>query len=443
MTRFRQLVERVRYRLFFVPLVAVIVTIGLSQATLALDNSYSDSVPDFLRTEFGSGRSVLSALAGGLITSVTLLLSLMLVAVQVAASQFSPRTIRDWIGSPTQKRAVGFVLSAAVYCLLIIRSMNEQGGTGIEAPHISILIAISLGVMCLLTVVHSVDYLADSMRIGRVANTIMDDTLKIVRKESRLFAAEAPRATPSTPEVVVTPPDGAVAIEAAEAGWIQYIDEDALIEATAPGQTVYVVAALGSFTFQGAPVAWVWPASEPSDAIRDSLAIGDSRTLQQDVSFGILQLVDIALRAISPGVNDPNTASDIVVHLGQILVAIWEGPIQPVETLSKDRRVIRHELTHRDYLLAALAPLRRYGADDFNVMATVIRTVRLVRQEVERRDLAGPIEPLNEFLEELLSDVSQGTLSERDKERLTILFHHGETTLRSHASEETEKGPSS
>ena len=125
--RLRQLLDQARHRLLFLPLLFVVAGIALSQSMLRIDRSWGDDdVPDILRTTVDSARSILTAISGGLITSITLLLSMMLVAVQLASSQFSPRTLRNWIGDRSQQAAIGFVLGTTVYCLLILRRRGRS-----------------------------------------------------------------------------------------------------------------------------------------------------------------------------------------------------------------------------------------------------------------------------------------------------------------------------
>ena len=103
MVRLRQALDRLGHRLGFIPLVAIAAAVVAAQVMLAVDARLDDSdLPRVLETTVGSGRAILTAIAGGLISSVTLLLSLTLVAVQLASSQFSPRTLRNWTGDRTQ-----------------------------------------------------------------------------------------------------------------------------------------------------------------------------------------------------------------------------------------------------------------------------------------------------------------------------------------------------
>ncbi len=423
MVRFRQLLDLAQHRLLLIPLLFVTLAVGLSQLMLAVDRSLTDAdLPTVLETTVGSGRAILSAIASGLIASVTLLLSLMLVAVQLASTQFSPRTLRDWIGDRTLQRTIGLGLGTTVYCLLILRETRTLGEGEALTPHMSVLLGLVLGVASLVAVVLSVDHLTNRLRIGAVAKGIMSDTVALIERNDQLGSKENPAVAPTTQtsggQAGVDVPGDAMVVTSSGSGWVQQIDDDALLAGVPQGSTVFVPVELGGFVMPDAPIAWIWPLPDDGDCadrVRSTIALGDTRTLQQDVGFGILQMVDIAVRALSPGVNDPNTANDLIVHVGVVLLALWERPESGSVQEADGRTLIRHDLTHADYLRAAFDPLRRHGAGDPSVAATIVRTLVALRSEVVRRDLPGPLAPIDEVIEQTLEAVEASELSEYDK----------------------------
>ena len=414
MVRLRQIADRIRHRLSFVPMLYVAGAIVLVQSVLLLDRAMNDqALPSWLETTVESARSVFSAMAGGLITSITLLLSMMLVAVQLASTQFSPRTLRDWLGNRTLQHAIGLVLGTTVFCLLALRSTRdfEEGG-GAVVPHVTVLVAVALGVLSLVAVVRAVDHLAQSIRVGSVADRVAAETIGVVEHgDDTVPGGQAPKVLPATepdgPRTIDIPPD-AVAIEAPHAGWIQQIDTETLLDAVPDASTALVVVSIGAFVPDQAPLVWIHP-PPAGDAARshilEAFAIGDGRTMQQDVEFGLVQLTDIAVRALSPGVNDPTTACDVVVHIGDVLLAIWARR-EPATTRTRDgRTVVLVRTTHVSYLDRALGPIRRYGCADPEVMTTLLRTLDLVRSESRRRGLPGPIEPLDSAIDDTIAAV--------------------------------------
>lgn len=435
MLRLRQYFHDLGQRLLAVPLAFVMAAILLAQFMVAVDRSLSDErIPSTLTTTVDAGRAMLTAIAGGLISSVTLLLSLILVAVQLAASQFSPRTLQDWTGDRTQQVTIGLVLGTSVYCLLILRETRALGEGEVLVPHMSVLLAVVLGVVSLTAVVRSVDHLTRSLRVGSVARSITEQTVSLVRRRGDRLTLEHPALKPAIRTAAIDRdedvPLDALVVTSEDGGWIQRIDEDELFEAIPDGSIARMAAGLGTHVLPGAPLAWIWP-PPPDDrcvsAIRATIGLGQERTMQEDVGYGILQLVDVAIRALSPGINDPNTANDIIVNLGVVLLAIWEYPEEPIVRSEEGRTLVRRHLAHRDFLNATFGPLRRYGIGDASVVETMLRTLVTVRNEVQRRGLAGPVAPLDETIDGLLDAFGRTDPDEVDAASVRALVEAGPT----------------
>lgn len=430
MVRVRQLIDEFTHRIQFVPILGMVTAIVLSQATLAVDRQLAASdLPRIVTTTVDGGRVILSSIAGGLIASVVLLLSMMLVAVQLASSQFSPRTVRNLIGDRSLQVAIGLVLGAAVFCLLVLRETRalEEGEELI--PHLSVVVGVLFGLGSLVAVVRSVDRVTNRLRVGIVARELLDQTVSIIEETSGTPPLHSPRLAPAQRptegEQTVEPPEQAIAIESDQTGWIQQVDTHAVLEAIPEGSTVYLVVPVGAFVQRSTPLAWVWPGPIPDETpvdVRRCVAVGDSRTMQEDVGFGILQMVDIALRALSPGVNDPNTAADLVVHLGAVMMEIWERP-EAASRLSKGgRTLITNQLNHAAYLRAAFDPIRRHGASEPLAMEAMIRTLTALLAEIERRNLPGPAEPILAVLEETADAIEASSLANTDKRSVLALL---------------------
>ncbi len=404
--RLRQIADELRHRLSFVPMLYVAGSIVLVQSLLLVDRALGDeSLPLWLTTTVDSSRSVFSAMAGGLITSIALLMSMMLVAVQLASTQFSPRTLRDWLGNRGLQNTIGLVLGTTVFCLLALRSTRDFGEdeTAI-VPHVTVLVAVALGVIALVAVVRSVDQLTHSLRVGAVAERVAATTIDVVGRSSEMTAGQATELLPGSgvSQIGFEIPALSAPIETESAGWVQQIDPQALLDALPEASSGFVAVSIGSFVPAHAPLLWISPPPADEDPCRqhivEAFALGDSRTMQQDIGFGLVQLTDIAVRALSPGVNDPTTACDVTVHIGNVLISIWSRDEPSTHHSHEGRMVVLMRTTHAAYLERAIGPIRRYGAADPEVMTTLVRTIALVRSEAIRRDLPGPIEPLDDAI---------------------------------------------
>jgi uncharacterized membrane protein len=379
-----------------------------------------------LATSVASSRTILSAISGGLITAMTLLVSMMLVAVQLASGQFSPRTLRNWLGDPVLRRSVGIVLGTVVFCLMALRSIRDTDRT-LTIPTVTVLVAVVLTIVSLIAVIHAVDHVTQNLKIGTVARRLVDDTLATIESEAGRRANQRPMTTPTASPRRLDPgdvPGDAVAVEAVGSGWVQQIDDDGVLDALPSGSTAWIVVVHGGYVVAGSPLCWLHPGDADGDVedavdrIRASFALGSARTMQQDIGFGLAQLSDIAIRALSPGINDPRTASDIVVHLGEVMTAIWRRERDDEMLADGERSVHRATPDHAEYLRAAFDGIRRAGRNDPEVMGTIARTMVTLRREVVRRGLPGPTRPIDEYLDELLESAQTDDWLARERDQL-------------------------
>lgn len=408
--RLRQLLQELRNGLSTVPLLFSLGAVALAFGLLQLDAHFGDDYfPVYLRTSEENARSVLSTIAGGLISAVALMLSLALVAIQLGSSQYSPRTLTNWLGDRILQIAIGLAVGTVIYCLVVLQTLdNFAAADGFVSPHRAVLLALVLGLGSIVGVVRSVDHLAKSLRVGTVAQTIMAETLELIyaKNNKQQGTKETNHAKETRP---VDPGGSEFVVEAGRAGWVQQIDQAYLLEQCPENERVTVLATVGSFTLDSAPLLTVtgnW-ASDGAEELRtvlgSAIAIGPTRTMQQDVGFGFLRLVDIALRALSPGVNDPNTAIDVTNHIGTLLLAVFEAPKAPELRIEDTRSVVIPELSHVEYLNQTLEPIRHAAQTSPLVLKSIVALSATIVREIERRQL--PTDP--QIFQGLASAVSE------------------------------------
>ena len=411
--RLRALRYRLSQSLFVVPAVLVAAALALAQIGLAIDRAVGpDSLPRFFVTTVESARSLLSSIAGGTITAASVVFSLTLVAVQLSSSQFSPRSIGTFLGDRFQQVVIGVVLGTFSYCLLVLREVRgplvEDGESVV--PALSVTVAVVLAIASLVSLMASINHTAQSLRVESVLKRLTASTIEVVR--SRYHGIVAPPVAHLGDEVEPEVPTAAVFVAAPQSGWIQQLSARAMVEAVPEGTTVHLAASVGEYVIEGSPLAYVAPEPDDIEGVRGGLlrcvVIGDRRTLQQDIAFGLVQLDDVALRALSPGVNDPNTAVDVVARLGAVLVEILvtNPPSRIVE--HEGRRLIRvSEPNHGDYVSMALDPIRRHARGEPSVLVALARTLARVRAEVGRRRPGADLAPLDRQIRLLRNAVDQ------------------------------------
>jgi len=441
--------DMIRYQLskslFFVPFLLVTFSLVLSQVTVWFDRQTgSEVLPVWFESTVESSRAILPAIAGGTITAASIVFSLTLVAVQLAASQFSPRLLRGFLSDRFQQVVMGTVVGTFSYSLFVLREVRKasEGSRDAFLPQVSITVALVLAVLSLIAVLASIDHTAKGLRVGKVADDVLETTLETVRRLFELRTSDAastmvidapglsPGAHSRHAETFVPdiPPDARI-IEAPSSGWVTGLQAETVCEVLPEGATAVISAAVGIYVVRGTPIAYVWSDDERMqdedfvafvEELTSIVRIEASRTMQQDVAFGILQLNDIALRALSPGVNDPNTANEIVVRLGAVVTEIYRRDLASAVMRSDGKTVIRStDPTYGAYVDLAFEPTRRHGRNDPRVLEVIARTIHSVIDDAERRFDDPLVEPLLDQIRLMESELDQ-LATEADRERVQL-----------------------
>lgn len=384
--------ERARASLFFVPTVFVVGAMAAAAAMLQVDVYLSQrhvQLPAFLETTTDSARSLLSTIAAATMGVAGVVFAITLVSIQLASSQFSPRVIPGFLRDSRQQRVMGLAVGTFAYCLVVLRAVRGSIEPGLAfIPHVSSALSLVLAIGTIVALIAFLDRSARTMQVGNIVHHLAEETSRRVRE---LYPDEAGSGSPS-PDVLL--PDGpGFDVLAKASGWVRHIDTEALLRATPPAGTMRLDLRNGSFVAAGQTVATVWPAPEAPDvlvpAVLGAIVLGDSRLILQDVAFGIRQLVDIGLRALSPGINDPTTAYDVIVHLGVVARQLLWRDLSPGAHILDDRRLVTaSDLSHEDYVNRAFDQIRLAGAAQSAIAATLLQTLGAIAADLERDGLS-------------------------------------------------------
>jgi uncharacterized membrane protein len=338
--------ERLRTSLWFVPSLFAVGAGVLAVALLALDHALAGTEPLF---GFGGtpdgARSVLSAIAQSMLTFTGLVFSITMLVLQLASSQLSPRVTRTFLRDRGNQVVLGLFVATFVYTLIVLRDVRAPvaDDTGF-VPAISVWFAFALLLASVAAFIYYIDHMAQAIRATTVIVRIWEETVDAIERRLPANARDVPAV--DEPEeraasIGAEPHPGRVIIKAPTAGVVVAVDDAAVLAVAArAGREVELVAAIGDFIPEGAPLAQLsgeWD-RHAADDVRDAIAIGAERTLEQDVAFGFRQLVDIALRALSPGTNDPTTAVQALDRLHDLLRRLARRPI-PRERRTSDGTV--------------------------------------------------------------------------------------------------------
>ena len=314
---FRKFLADLSETFWLLPALIVVAGILLATGLVALDRS--EVVPrwlidsPWLYNGGGTGaRTLLGAVAASTIGVAGTVFSITIAALSIASVQMGPRLLRNFTHDRGNQVTLGTFLGTFSYALMVLRSVRTQS-EGAFVPHLSLSVGILLAFICVGMLVFFVGHMADRINVY----TVID----LVGSEVRQTIA---RLTTDTPGAEQPPPDtwrDAVAVTDFRRGYLQQIDPEGLAEwAEAHGTAIRLLVRPGHYIFPGAPIAVVRPHVDGTEAaIRDSTALGPTRVSSADLEFAVSQLVEVAVRALSPGINDPHTAIGVLDRLGAAL----------------------------------------------------------------------------------------------------------------------------
>ena len=366
-------------------------------------------------------RSLLSTVAGALIGVAGTVFSITLAVLTLTSQQFGPRLLNTFMRDRGNQVVLGTFVATSLYCLLVLRTVRDASETagGAFVPHLAVTVAVLLTVLSLAVFIYFVHHTADSIQVATILARIAADLDKLIHRlhpeAAELGAAPEPPLPPS-PEA-----PRATILRAAGSGYLQTVDEQGLLALAEKHRLLVRSLHLpGTFVTEGGPVAHLWPdtvlAEGVAERLRANFTFGPRRTPVQDLNFLFDQLTEVALRALSPGINDPITATRCVDRIGQGLSSL--AARKPRPTLRYDGagvlRLVVPELALTALVANTLGAIRRFSGDNLLVALHLLDTVRAVTENTEHAELRRAL--LREA--ELVLETAKPVLIEADYARL-------------------------
>jgi uncharacterized membrane protein len=357
------------------------------------------------RSEPAVAQTILGTIAAAVMTVVSIVFAILLMTLTLASMQFSPRIIVSFSQDRVTQQTLGIFLGTFLYCLAALPFAHTLPQP--EEPVLTVLGSMLLSILCvawLLFFIHhisqaiSVNHIVD--RIAVETEAIIDETMPMPRRTNRLAAPP--------PDTDIPADSRARDLASEQSGYVRFIDTKRLVGfAKAKGVKIRVLRRVGHFVPAGVPVLTITSGDKLHQgdyaAVRTFFELGPTRTLQQDIEYGILQIVDIALKAISPAVNDPSTAISCIDQLSRILIRF--AAREPLDTVIYDppgvMRVSLPWLGFDRLLDSAFEQIRLYAKADMAVNLRMLRalgdiaatipdaTLRQLPVERSRRIVAG------------------------------------------------------
>jgi len=427
--------DHLRSSLWFLPSLLVIGAIVLALGLIEID-SRIDLTHLQMRWPrlFGAGaagsRGMLSAIASSMITVAGVAFSITIVALALASSQYTSRILRNFMRDRANQTVLGIFLGIFVYCIVVLRTIRG-GDEGSFVPSLAVLFAVVLsvvGIGCLIFFIH---HIASSIQAESIIQSAANETFEAI---DRLFPAEMGEAASDATEA--EPGLGGSnwrPIRAKQTGYIQVVDSDGLLQFACEQNTIVrMERGVGEFVVEGTPLVSLTGTGQLDEKSTDSMnalyTIDRHRTTLQDAGFGVRQIVDVALKALSPGVNDTTTAVTCVNYLTAVLARLAARHVEvPYRMDHGELRVIARGPTFPDLLGEAFDQIRQNAEGNVAVLFSLLWAMEVV---AERTRNAGRLKALARQTAQIAEVATRSIPSPGDREGIEAVLERLAPLLR-------------
>lgn len=342
-------------------------------------------------------RALLGAIASSSIGVAGTVFSITVAALSLASGQMGPRLLRNFNRNPGNQLVLGTFLGTFTYSLVLLRTVRSVEEVAF-VPHLGVTLALGLALLCVAALVWFVHHVVNSINVDTVIGAVHGELVEAI-------AALEPGSDVQEPDAGAVLAQASAPLRFAGSGYLRSLDEEALADwAAARGVRLRLQVRPGDFLLPGGLVGEVVDAAShprpsadrsanqaveadaartPEAAFADAAAVGQQQAASQDLEFAVRQLVEVAVRALSPGINDPFTAMAVVERLGAALCTLAERRL-PAPVLRRDGRVVlaRHVTDYDGLCDAMFHMIRQNGSGSTAVMIRLVETIRRV-EEVE------------------------------------------------------------
>ena len=385
--RLLRLVNGLRESYWFVPAVMAVGALLLALAMVYVDSGagsgWMDGLPWLDAARPDGARSLLSSIGGSMIGVAGTTFSVTIAAVVYASGQYGPRLLSNFMSDRGNQVTLGTFIATFVYSLVVLRTIRsaDESGAGAPAfvPQLALLVAVILVLCSIAVLIFFIHHVPMRIHINNVIERIGDRLIEEIDERFPMFVGEPLEERADDPRIPSVfrgdasqaDHEGRVPVRSKHTGYIQLIDESTLLDVARDHDLVIRLQyQSGDFTHKGSVLLEAWPADrcdkEVMSDLRSAFAVGSRRTALQDLRFLIDELVEIAARALSPGVNDPFTANSCLDWLGAAMADLAGRDLPSRLRADEDEtlRVIAHPTTFAAFFDRAFGALRQYASAD-------------------------------------------------------------------------------
>lgn len=384
--------------------------------TIELAKSLKEKVPYFFIKDKETSRAILTTLISGVLSLTVFSFTMVMVVLSQASTNFSPRLLPGLVSNKRHQIILGVYIGSLLYCILVLIVLGARG-VDANSVGLSTMLAAVLGVFCVGLFVYFIHSISTAIQINNIIDTIFQSSSKYMDRESNQQAN-------SHLGLQEFEMNNGTTIRAHMSGYFRGFDEnfigDSLLE---QGLTIEVLPYVGERVWKGMPVLGIRQSIADEELGKLSLCIhlSKSRTDLGDGLGGAIKLMEIAVKAMSPGINDPGTAINAINNLVPLLIKMMRLPNKTSVSLKEGKLVlVRNNILAKDLLQLLVQPIRLYSKKDSSVVKTLLDA--LVYAERDTEISAVNKEALQEELEALKMDVVDNIGNKLDRERLIETF---------------------
>ena len=397
--RFLKLIDSLPRNFWVLPGLMVAGGIGLYLITVAFNDSawvrrlrHCDVV---YAGSLSGAQQIVSVIAQTMIAIASLVFAAVVVVLTLATSQFGHRLIRSFMHDESLQYGLGIFVATYVYCLLVLHTMH---GGGASVPSLSVSVAFYLAIIAGATLIYLTHHIAQMIAAPSVIAEVGEEMDATIDRAYPKDPGPAP-ARKKTDALLERLEDSGTNLSSIANGYIQTLDTAGLVDLGCERDVVVeLLCRPGDYLFDGSAIAKVCPAercdTELSRKVREHMTIGNRRTTVQDLIFAFNQIAEIAVRAMSPALNDPFTALDCVNRIGAGIgrLAQRNEPSPWLTDAGGELRLIIRPVSFAELVSAAFTPIRNYSRGSVIVTMQMLRTIEglapLLRSDDQRRVLA-------------------------------------------------------
>ncbi|TWT11137.1 DUF2254 domain-containing protein [Planomicrobium sp. CPCC 101079] len=387
-------------------------------------------IPSIFLTSVEVGQTILGILTAAMLTMTTFTFSTVLVVLTTYTSQFSPRAPENFIRSRSTKHVLGIFVASFIFNMLSLLYIREDV---FDHEILTTAIGIFIVFFSIATFAYYIHFVATNVQISTLINKLIDDAEDVISQYIGLQDENYVSLTSWEPK------KQRETLKAKSRGYIQFLDLVDLVKiAEKHDIQIEVLVKIGDYVYKGKPLMHIYKEDSQKLSLDEFLTVGDERTAEQDLGYAIQKIVEVAIRAISPGRQDPNTTNDILIRLGHLLGEM--GHLKTDDLVLADtrnqNRIHYRFASYREILYRTFYQLSYQGRNDISVISSMTESLTVaaalapkMRHETIWKTQLYILEGINdealkdadwEFLQSKIDELAE--MTEQRPVRLEALF---------------------